>query len=244
MSSEAVQQSEQISRVLVISAHPDDVDFGAAGTVALWTDAGLDVSYCIVTNGDAGGSDRSVSRAEMVPIRQAEQTAAAKQVGVHDLHFLGYPDGLVEPTIGLRRDLARVIRLLRPERVVCPSPERNYVRLGVSHPDHRAVGSAALDAVYPDSRNPFAFPELLNEEKLEPWTVREVWISGSQAPTHYIDITETFGRKVAALRSHASQISDPAGLEQILRGWLGKTAEQGGLPSGRLAEVFQVLQAG
>lgn len=244
MSEEAIQQSEQISRVLVVAAHPDDVDFGAAGTVAQWTDAGLDVSYCIVTNGDAGGSDRSVSRAEMVAIRQAEQTAAAKQVGVHDLHFLGYPDGRVEPTIGLRRDLARVIRLLRPDRVVCPSPERNYVRLGVSHPDHRAVGSAALDAIYPDSRNPFAFPALLNEEKLEPWTVREVWISGSPAPTHYIDITETFGRKVAALRSHASQISDPVGLEQALRGWLGKAAEQGGLPEGRLAEVFQVLQTG
>jgi LmbE family N-acetylglucosaminyl deacetylase len=244
VSEEAIQQSEQISRVLVVAAHPDDVDFGAAGTVAHWTDAGLDVSYCIVTNGDAGGSDRSVSRAEMVAIRQAEQTAAAKQVGVHDLHFLGYPDGRVEPTIGLRRDLARVIRLLRPDRVVCPSPERNYVRLGVSHPDHRAVGSAALDAIYPDSRNPFAFPALLNEEKLEPWTVREVWISGSPAPTHYIDITETFGRKIAALRSHASQISDPVALEQALRGWLGKAAEQGGLPEGRLAEVFQVLQTG
>ena len=244
MSEEAAQQPEQVSRVLVITAHPDDVDFGAAGTVALWTDAGLEVSYCIVTNGDAGGSDRSVSRAEMVAIRQAEQTAAAKQVGVHDLHFLGYPDGRVEPTIGLRRDLARVIRLLRPDRVVCPSPERNYVRLGVSHPDHRAVGSAALDAVYPDSRNPFAFPELLNDEGLEAWTVREVWISGSPAPTHYIDITETFGRKIAALRSHASQISDPVGLVQVLRGWLGKAAEQGGLPQGRLAEVFQVIQTG
>jgi LmbE family N-acetylglucosaminyl deacetylase len=241
---EAVQQSEQISRVLVITAHPDDVDFGAAGTIAQWTDAGLEVSYCIVTNGDAGGSDRAVSRAEMVAVRQAEQTAAAKQVGVHDLHFLGYPDGRVEPTIALRRDLARVIRLLRPERVVCPSPERNYVRLGISHPDHRAVGSSALDAVYPDSRNPFAFPELLTEEKLEPWTVREVWISGSPAPTHYVDITETFGRKIAALRSHSSQISDPVGLEQYLRGWLGKAAEQGGLPEGRLAEVFQVLQTG
>jgi len=234
----------EISRVLVITAHPDDVDFGAAGTIALWTDAGLEVSYCIVTNGDAGGSDSSVPRAEMVAIRQAEQTAAAKQVGVHDLHFLGYPDGRVEPTIGLRRDLARVIRLLRPDRVVCQSPERNYVRMGVSHPDHRAVGSASLDAVYPDSRNPFAFPELLAEEKLEPWTVREIWISGSPSPTQYIDITETFGRKLAALRCHVSQISDPTGLEQFLRGWLSRAAEQGGLPEGHLAEVFQVLKSG
>jgi LmbE family N-acetylglucosaminyl deacetylase len=234
----------EIGRILVIAAHPDDVDFGAAGTIATFTEAGFEVSYCIVTNGDAGGSDRSVSRADMAVIRQAEQIAAAKQVGVHDLHFLGYPDGQVEATIGLRRDLARVIRLLRPDRVLCQSPERNYLRLGVSHPDHRAVGTAALDAVYPDSRNPFAFPELLTEEKLEPWTVREVWISGSPAPNHFVDITVTFPRKVAALRAHVTQISDPAGLEEMLRGWLTRSAELGGLPAGRLAEAFQVLQAG
>jgi LmbE family N-acetylglucosaminyl deacetylase len=235
---------DEIGRILVIAAHPDDVDFGAAGTVATWTDAGLDVSYCIVTNGDAGGSDRSVSRPDMAVLRQAEQTAAAKQVGVHDLHFLGYPDGQVEPSLALRRDLARVIRLLRPDRVLCPSPERNYLRMGISHPDHRAVGSAALDAVYPDSRNPFAFPELLAEEKLEPWTVREVWISGSPAPTHYVDVTDVFGRKIAALRAHQSQISDAEALEERLRGMLTSMAERGGLPADRLAEAFQVLQAG
>jgi LmbE family N-acetylglucosaminyl deacetylase len=114
--------------------------------------------------------------------------------------------------------------------------------MGTSHPDHRAVGSAALDAVYPDARNPFAFPELLAAEKLEPWTVREVWISGSPAPAHYVDITDSFGRKIAALRSHASQISDPAGLEERLRGWLGSAAVAGGLPAGSLAESFQVLE--
>jgi LmbE family N-acetylglucosaminyl deacetylase len=237
-----VAAEQSVSRVLVITAHPDDVDFGAAGTIALWTDAGLEVSYCIVTNGDAGGSDRSVPRTEMAAIRQAEQTAAAKQVGVHDLHFLGYPDGQVEATIALRRDLARVIRLLRPDRVVCQSPDRNYARMGASHPDHRAVGSAALDAVYPDSRNPFAFPDLLADEKLEPWIVREVWVAGSPAPTSYVDITETFPRKVAALRCHASQIGDADGLEEMLRGWLSRAAAQAGLPEGRLAEAFQVLQ--
>jgi LmbE family N-acetylglucosaminyl deacetylase len=239
-----VAEEQEIQRVLVITAHPDDVDFGAAGTIAQWTDAGLEVSYCIATNGDAGGSDRSVSRTEMTAIRQAEQTAAAKQVGVHDLHFLGYPDGRVEPTIGLRRDLARVIRLLRPDRVMCQSPERNYLRMGASHPDHRAVGSAALDAVYPDARNPFAFPELLTEEKLEPWTVREVWVAGSPTPTQYVDITQTFSRKVAALRCHVSQLTDPDALEDMLRGWLSRSAAAGGLPEGHLAEAFQVLQTG
>ena len=230
--------------MLVIVAHPDDVDFGSAGTIAQWVEAGIAVSYCIVTNGEAGGSDRSVSRADMVAIRQAEQTAAAKQLGVYDLQFLGYPDGQVEPSLTLRRDLARVIRLLHPDRVVCPSPERNYARMGVSHPDHRAVGSAALDAVYPDARNPFAFPDLLATEKLEPWTVREVWIAASPTPNRYVDITDNFPKKMAALRCHASQISDPDVLEDRLRGMLGRAAVAGGLPEGRLAETFQVLQVG
>lgn len=237
-------EQQTVSRVLVIIAHPDDVDFGSAGTIAQWTEAGLQVSYCIVTNGEAGGSDRTVSRAEMAVIRQAEQTAAAKQVGVSDLRFLGYPDGRVEPSVALRRDLARVIRTLRPDRVVCQSPERNYARTGASHPDHRAVGSAALDAVYPDARNPFAYPELLAQEGLEPWTVREVWISGSPAPTVYVDITDTFHRKIAALRCHVSQLTDPDGMPELLRARLSRSAADGGLPEGRLAETFQVLQTG
>jgi LmbE family N-acetylglucosaminyl deacetylase len=240
----SVLNDSEVDRVLVVAAHPDDVDFGWAGTVAGWTDAGIEVIYCIVTDGDAGGSDPSVSRAEMVTLRHAEQTAAAKQVGVHDLRFLGYPDGRVEATLGLRKDLSRVIRQVRPDRLVCPSPERNYLRLGVSHPDHRAVGSAALDAVYPDARNQFAFPELLADEGLEPWKVREVWIGGGPAPNHYVDITETFPRKVAALRAHVSQTGQMEDLEGMLRAWLSRAASQGGLPEGRLAEVFQVLDTG
>jgi LmbE family N-acetylglucosaminyl deacetylase len=134
--------------------------------------------------------------------------------------------------------------MIRPDRVVCPSPERNYIRMGISHPDHRAVGSAALDAVYPDSRNQFAFPELLAEEKLEPWTVREVWISASPEPSRYVDITDTFPRKAAALRAHASQIADFDQLQERLLGMTTRLAEQGGLPEGRLAEAFLVIQTG
>jgi LmbE family N-acetylglucosaminyl deacetylase len=230
-----------IRRVLVITAHPDDVDFGMAGTVATWTDAGIEVTYCVATNGDAGGSDPSVSRADMVTLRQAEQTAAAKCVGVSDLRFLGYPDGRVEPSIGLRRDIARVIRQVRPDRVACQSPERNYARIPASHPDHRAVGSAALDAVYPDARNPFAFPELA-EAGLEAWTVPEVWIFGSPEPSYFVDVTDTFHRKVAALRAHESQTGHMDNLEQFLTVWLTRSAELAGFPEGRLAESFQVLQ--
>jgi LmbE family N-acetylglucosaminyl deacetylase len=231
----------EIQRVLVVNAHPDDVDFSAAGTIALWTDAGIEVTYCIVTDGDAGGHDKNVPRSEIAPLRRAEQTAAAKHVGVLDLRFLGYPDGRVEATLALRRDLARVIRQVRPDRLLCPSPERNYARLPANHPDHRAVGSAALDAVYPDARNPFAFPDLLADEGLEPWTVREVWLQGGPNPGHYVDVTGTFPRKIAALRAHESQTGHMEGLEEFLRGWQTRAAAQGGLPEGRLAEVFQVL---
>ena len=231
----------EIQQVLVIAAHPDDVDFGSAGTVAGWTDAGIGVAYCIVTDGDAGGYDESVPRADIAPLRRKEQTAAAACVGVHDLRFLGYADGQVEPTLALRKDLARVIRQVRPDRVVCPTPKRNYTRMPPSHPDHRAVGSAALDAVYPDARNPFAFPELRTDEGLEAWTVREVWMQGGVAPNHYVDVTETFSRKIAALRAHESQTGHMEQLEEFLRGWLSRAAAAGGLPEGRLAEAFQVL---
>jgi LmbE family N-acetylglucosaminyl deacetylase len=235
-----VLDDAEVSRILMITAHPDDVDFGAAGTVARWTDAGIEVIYCLVTDGDAGGSDPSVLRQDMAALRRAEQAEAARQVGVHDLRFLGYPDGQVEATLDLRRDLARVIRQVRPDRVVCPSPERNYARPGISHPDHRAVGSAALDAVYPDARNPFAFPELA-AEGLAAWTVREVWISGTATPTQYVDVTQTFERKIAALRAHVSQTSGRDGLADFLRQRLARAAAQGGLPEGSLAETFQVL---
>lgn len=230
-----------ISRVLSITAHPDDVDFAAAGTVARWTDAGIDVTYCVVTSGDAGGYDEAFPRAEIPALRQAEQVAAAKCVGVHDVRFLGYPDGQVEATLALRRDLARVIRQVRPDRVVCPSPERNYARIGVGHPDHRAVGSAALDAVYPDARNPFAFPELREREALPPWTVREVWIAAGPDPDRYVDVTATFPRKIAALRAHHSQTGGMLDLEDRIRTRLALAAARGGLPDGRLAEAFQVL---
>jgi LmbE family N-acetylglucosaminyl deacetylase len=229
-----------MERVLLVAAHPDDVDFGSAGTTARWTEAGLEVAYCIVTNGDAGGFDPDGPRSEIAGIRQAEQRAAAKVLGVDDVTFLGYPDGLVVTSLELRRDIARVIRRFRPDRVVTQNPQRNWQRIGISHPDHMATGEATLCAVYPDARNPFTFPELL-EEGLEAWTVREVWVAGTETPNRFVDITETFDRKVAALREHASQLPDPEALEGMLRTWAGMQAAAGDLPEGRLAEAFRVL---
>jgi len=239
-----VLDDAEISRVLSITAHPDDVDFGSAGTIARWTGAGIEVVYCVVTDGDAGGFDEGFPRAEMAALRRAEQVAAAKCVGVDEVRFLGYPDGRVEATLDLRRDLARVIRQVRPDRVLCPSPERNYTRIGISHPDHRAVGSAALDAVYPDARNPFAFPELRDRESLRAWTVREVWIAGGPDPNRYVDVTETFPAKIAALRAHESQTGHMADLTERLRSRLARTAQLAGLADGRLAEGFRVLDTG
>jgi LmbE family N-acetylglucosaminyl deacetylase len=232
--------NEGIERVLCVTAHPDDVDFGAAGTIAQWTQAGIEVSYCIVTNGDAGGFDPAVPRSDIAGIRQAEQRAAAKVLGVEDVTFLGYPDGQLELSLDLRRDITRQIRRVRPDRVVAQSPQRNWQRIGVSHPDHMATGEATLCAVYPDARNPFTFPDLLDEGFAE-WTVREVWVSGTESPNRWVDVTDTFDRKVAALHEHASQLPSPEKLEEMLRGWLTLNATAGGLPSGRLAEAFRVM---
>jgi len=225
-------------RVLAVMAHPDDVDFGVAGTIAVLTDAGTEVTYCIVTDGDAGGSDRSMPRSEMAAIRRAEQTTAAKHVGVDDLVWLGYPDGRVEATLDLRRDIARVIRQVRPQVVIAQSPQRNYTRVYASHPDHLATGEATLCAVYPDARNPFAHPELL-DEGWEPWTVHEVWVPHGAVTDHTVDITDVVDRKLDALRSHVSQHADPEGLDGLVRGWAAANAKAAGLPDGRLAEAFQ-----
>ncbi|HEY2302845.1 MAG TPA: PIG-L deacetylase family protein [Acidimicrobiales bacterium] len=225
-------------RILVVAAHPDDVDFGAAGSVARWVGEGSEVTYCVVTDGDAGGFDPSVPRAEIAPLRRAEQTAAALEVGVTDLIWLGYPDGRVVVSIELRRDIARAIRQVRPNLVVCQSPQREWSRIVASHPDHLAAGEATICAVYPDSRNPFAFPELA-EEGWEAHVVDEVFIMGGPDPDTFVEVTETFDRKVAALRAHRSQTAQHENLEGFLRTWLASNGEQAGLPPGRLAEVFR-----
>jgi LmbE family N-acetylglucosaminyl deacetylase len=228
---------DDIERILVVTAHPDDVDFGSAGSVARWTDAGIEVAYCICTNGEAGGFDASVPRTTMAEIRQAEQRAAAKVVGVSDVTFLGYPDGRLEATIELRRDISRVIRRVRPQRVVSQSPERNFRRVYASHPDHLAAGEATLAAVYPDARNQFAHPELL-EEGFEPWSATEMYLATADASDVFVDITDTFERKLDALRCHVSQMTDLDTLDARMRGWNTENARVGGLPDRALAESY------
>ncbi|MDT7675103.1 MAG: hypothetical protein QOD82_3005 [Pseudonocardiales bacterium] len=241
-SSDAVRPRSDIERALVVTAHPDDVDFGAGGTVASWTKAGIEVAYCVCTSGDAGGFD-DTPRDQMAALREREQRAAAAELGVRDVTFLGYPDGRLTPSIELRRDISRQIRRFRPQRVLTSSPEIWWRRIGASHPDHRAVGEAALAAVYPDARNPFAHPELLAEEGLDAWTVPELWLIAApdERQNHIVDITDTLDSKLAALRSHPSQTAHLDDLDDRIRGWGRQLAERHDLPLGRAAEVFQVV---
>lgn len=231
----------EVTRALVVTAHPDDVDFGAGGTIAQWTNQGITVAYCIITDGDAGGFDPAVPRDQIPAIRRAEQTAAAKELGVDDVRFLGYRDGELTVTHDLRRDISRVIREVRPQRMLIQSPERNWARVQASHPDHLAAGEAAIQSIYPDARNPFAHTSLLRDENLDAWTVPEVWVMAGPSPNHHIDVTDTFDRKLTALQAHESQTAHHDNLEGMLRGWLMLNAERVGLEDGRLAEVFQVV---
>lgn len=233
------KHDKSLKRALVVVAHPDDVDFGTAGTIAYLTNRGVDVAYCLVTSGDAGGDESTDSREERISIREAEQTAAAKEVGVTNLTFLHWPDGRVETTMALRREIARVIRTHKPNLVITQSPERNYERIFASHPDHLATGEATLRAVYPDARNPHAFPELIREG-FETHTVTEVWLSGVN-PTMVVDITKTFDQKFEALSRHVSQVGTRKGLKKMMRSWSRATAKNAGMKKGKLAEGFRVI---
>ncbi len=204
----------------MIVAHPDDIDFGSGGSVARWVSEGDTVDYCICTDGDAGGYDESVGRSAMAELRRKEQRDAADVYGVDEIDWLGHPDGRLYVTHELRRDLTRSIRRHRPDRVVIPSPTRQLRNLYGSHPDHIAAGEAAMCAVYPDARNPFAHPELLAEEGLEAWTVPETWISnpGEGADT-YVDITDFIDVKIMALKAHVSQTAHMEDLARRMQMW-------------------------
>lgn len=231
----------EVERVLVVTAHPDDVDFGASGTLAQWSALGIAVTLCVITDGDAGGFDPDVARSDIPGIRRAEQRAAAAHWGAADVVYLGYRDGELTVSHDLRRDISRVIRQVRPRRMLIQSPERNWERIQASHPDHLAAGEAAIQAVYPDARNPFAHVSLA-DDGLEAWTVEEVWVMAGPQPGHHVDITDTFAIKIAALRAHESQTAHMEDLEKFMREWGELTAERFGLPKGRLAEAFQIVK--
>lgn len=216
--------TDRIRRVLVIMAHPDDCEFGAGGTVAKLVKEGKEVALVVVTNGDKGSSDRSMTSARLALIRAEEQRNASRTLGVEHVTFLGYPDGEVEDTRALRRDVAREIRRHRPDLVICQNPQRTY-NLGASHRDHRIVGGVTLDCVYPLARDHLAFPELMPE--FEPHRVREVYVMQWREPHVVVDISDVMDLKIKALACHASQFQDFAAVERRVRergAELGKAA--------------------
>lgn len=224
-------------RVLCVSAHPDDIEFGCAGSVARWVDEGADVTYCIVTDGSTGTEDATLAGAKLAEIRREEAMRAAKVVGVEQVEFLGYRDGYVEPTLDLRRDLARVFRRTRPHRLLTMSPEPLPGGWFVNHPDHRAVAQATLDITVTAGTTPGHFPELL-DEGLEPWReLRETFIFGPGDGEHAEDITTTIDRKIEALLCHASQVSAEVG--DMIRTWTSYNARDETFDH---AERFHVLR--
>jgi len=234
-------ETSRIERVLCFTAHPDDIDFGAAGTIAAWTAAGVQVSYCIMTDGDAGGFDPA-QREEIVRLRNAEQERAAALVGVTDIHYLHQRDGYLEPSHEVMREVVRLIRQLRPDVVVSMHPERNWNRIQKSHPDHLAVGEAVTRAVYPALENPFAYPELA-ESGLEAYKLPWLWLFAGpeERENHFVDVTEHVDSKLAAIHIHVSQHPDVDAMERTVRGLMLGTGARAGLPAGRSAEAFHVV---
>ena len=224
--------ADRIERVMVITAHPDDSEFGAGGTVATFVKQGCEVAYCIVTNGNKGSSDRTMTPERLVTIRADEQRNAARVLGVERVSFLGYPDGEVEDTRDLRRDVSREIRRFRPDLVICQNPNRTY-NLGASHRDHRTVGGVVLDCVYPLARDHMAFPELLPE--FEPHKVREVYVMQWNEPHLVNDISDVIDLKLKALACHASQFKDFAAVEARVR---QRSKELGATRGYAYAEAF------
>jgi LmbE family N-acetylglucosaminyl deacetylase len=206
--------ADKIERVMVITAHPDDSEFGAGGTVAKFVKEGREVAYCVVTSGNKGSGDRTMTPGRLAAVRAEEQRNAARVLGVERVVFLGYPDGEVEDTRDLRRDVSREIRRFRPDLVVCQNPNRTY-NLGASHRDHRIVGGVVLDCVYPLARDHLAFPELMPE--FEPHKVREVYVMQWNQPHVVSDITDVMDLKIKALACHASQFADFAAVEARVR---------------------------
>ena len=227
-------------KILIVAAHPDDIEFGAAGSAAAWTAAGAEVTYCIVTDGAAGSNEKEVIYEHLVQRRQEEQRQAAELVGVKDIVFLGYADGTLEPTIELRRDLTRLVRQIRPDRVIIMDPTTVLVMQEgsdyINHPDHRASGEAALYAVFPSAESRPIFPELL-EEGLEPHHVNELYLTMNASPNIAVDISGVWEKKAQALLAHRSQLDES--VIDMVRQWDVETGKQVGV---ELAESFRVMR--
>ncbi|HSH17820.1 MAG TPA: PIG-L deacetylase family protein [Candidatus Saccharimonadales bacterium] len=232
-------QTEVPQVVLGVAAHPDDLDFTAAGTIALWASQGAEVYYLVLTNGNKGSADLSADPKALTELRRIEQRRAAKILGVKEVYFCEYEDGLLEPTVPVKKDIVRYIRRLSPDTVVTMDPsmlycaERGYIN--INHPDHRAAGQATLDAVFPLARDHLSLPDLYEHERLEPHRVGTVLLTNFNSPNYSVDITATIDKKMQAISAHDSQMPDLPGMLRIVR----EVAERAGHNTGgRYAESF------
>ena len=219
-------------RALAIHAHPDDQEFSVGGTLAKWAKAGCEVISVVITNGDAGSNDPQYDetyKPTLADLREKEQKAANHILGVHETVFLGYHDGVLQPTLELRRDLTRIIRKYRPEVVLCGNPQtRFFGNTYMNHPDHRAAADAACDAVFPSAGTRLIFPELLHEG-YEPHNVKHLYLSSSDNPNVWIDISPTIETKISALRQHKSQL-DGDKIGEMIRDWAKEDGKAKGIP--------------
>jgi LmbE family N-acetylglucosaminyl deacetylase len=237
-----VEEWQTPQRILVVLAHPDDPEFFCGATIARWTAAGHTVVYWLLTCGDKGASDPAVVPDELCNTRFSEQRAAAAVLGVTEVNFLGYPDGHLVADLALRKDITRIIRQEKPDVLVTCDPQTLFVGDNrVNHPDHRAAGQAALDAVFPAAGNPLYFPELLHGENLQPHSVREVWVAGTLDPNVRMEATDLWETKIQALYKHASQIGEPQALYQRMR---SRHTSDSSLENPRYEEVFRRIVFG
>jgi LmbE family N-acetylglucosaminyl deacetylase len=196
-----------LERALVVISHPDDAEFGAGATIASLTAAGVSVDYVVTTDGSKGTEDPNITPDELATTRRAEQRAAADLLGVGEIVHLGYPDGYLQPTLELRRDIVRQIRRFRPDLVITQNPQRRLDHNPfIGHPDHLATGEATLAAVYPAARDHLNFPELWTDEHLEPWKVRQVLLTGVEQPNLWVDVSDAFELGLRSILAHASQV--------------------------------------
>jgi LmbE family N-acetylglucosaminyl deacetylase len=224
-----------LERVLVVISHPDDGEFGAGPTIAKLTASGARVDYVVTTDGSKGTEDPNMTPEQLSTTRMAEQRDAADILGVSEIVHLGYPDGYLTPSLDLRRDITRQIRRFRPDLVITQNPQRRLDHNPfIGHPDHLATGEATLASVYPAARDHLNFPELWTEEKLEPWKVRQVLLSGVEQPNLWIDVADTFEVGLRSILAHVSQV-DPEKVDERMR----ERARELGEPQGiGLAQAF------
>lgn len=233
-------EQQTIQRVLGVFAHPDDPEFFCGATFARWAAEGKEITFVLATSGDKGSEDPEMTHERLAEMREAEERNAARVLGVKEVIFLRYRDGELMPTLELRRDITRIIRIKKPDLVVTGDPTFWYSDTYVNHPDHRAIGEATLSAVFPAARDRLNFLELERDEGLEPHKARLVYITGAQQPNTRVDVTDYVETQIASLREHKSQIKDMDGLADRIREWKRDPESPDDAP--RLIESFRVIK--